>query len=153
MIMKIAISVDGKDLSAQVDPRFGRARGFLLIDQESTESEHIDNPNIDASGGAGIQTAQMVTGRGAEAVITGNIGPNAFKVLEAAGVAVYTGASGTARESLEAYKEGRLNKSATASVGEKAGMAGGQGNPGPDYDSGQGRGGQGRGGRGRLRCR
>jgi predicted Fe-Mo cluster-binding NifX family protein len=148
MIMKIAISVDGNCMSAQVDPRFGRARGFLLLDRESTQSEYIDNPNIDASGGAGIQTAQMLAGRGAEAVITGNIGPNAFRVLDAAGIVVYTGASGTARESLQAYKEGRLSKSATASVGEKAGMTGGQNDLGPDYG-----GGQGRGGRRRLRCR
>ena len=139
--MKIAISVNGNDLSASVDPRFGRARGFLFVDSEAEGFEYADNPNIDAAGGAGINTAQMVVDRGAEAAITGNIGPNAYRVLDAAGVRVFTGASGTAEQALADYKAGKLSTTASATVEEKFGM-GPSGTGGP----GTGRGGGGRGG-------
>ncbi len=125
--MKVAISVQGNDMSAAVDPRFGRARGFLLVDADTGDFEYVDNPNIDAAGGAGIQTSQMVVDRGAEAVITGNVGPNAYQVLGAAGVRVFTGASGTAEEALAAFKAGGLSEAGSATVDEKFGMGGGRG--------------------------
>lgn len=123
--MKVAISVQGSDMSAAVDPRFGRARGFLIVDSETGEFEYVDNPNIDAAGGAGIQTSQMVADRGVEAVITGNVGPNAYRVLETAGVRIFTGASGTAEEALAAYNSGSLTSAGSATVEEKFGMGGG----------------------------
>lgn len=142
--MKVAISVQGSDLSAAVDPRFGRARGFLLVDSETGEFEYLDNPNVDAAGGAGIQTSQMVVDRGAEAVITGNIGPNAYRVLESAGVRVFTGAGGTAEAALGEFKSGKLGSAGSATVEEKFGMGRG-GGMGPGGGRGMGRG----GGRGR----
>lgn len=144
--MKIAISISGNDLSAEIDPRFGRARGFLLVDDTVKGFEYLANPSIDTSGGAGIQTAQMVVDRGTEAVITGNVGPNAYRVLEAAGVKVFTGASGKADEVLAEYKSGKLVTAGSATVGEKFGM-GSAGAGGP----GMGTGGRGRGGAGRGR--
>ncbi len=144
--MKIAISVSGNDLSAEIDPRFGRARGFLLVDDAAEGFEHVANPNIDASGGAGIQTAQMVVERGTEAVITGNVGPNAYRVLEAAGVKVFTGASGKADEVLAEYKSGKLTATGSATVEEKFGMGtAGAGGPGTGRGGGRGRGAGGRG--------
>ncbi|MBU1669639.1 MAG: NifB/NifX family molybdenum-iron cluster-binding protein [Actinobacteria bacterium] len=147
--MKVAISVQGGDLSAAVDPRFGRARGFLIFDSETGEFEYLDNPNIDAAGGAGIQTSQMVVDRGSEAVITGNVGPNAYRVLDAAGIDVFTGASGTAEEALADYKAGKLNSAGSATVEEKFGMGSagpsGPGTGGSGVGSGGGRG-MGRGG-------
>jgi predicted Fe-Mo cluster-binding NifX family protein len=144
--MKIAISVTGNDLSAEIDPRFGRARGFLLVDDAAEGFEHVANSNIDASGGAGIQTAQMVVERGTEAVITGNVGPNAYRVLEAAGVKVFTGASGKADKVLAEYKSGKLTATGSATVEEKSGM----GSAGTGR-AGMGTGGRGRGGAGRGR--
>jgi len=137
--MKIAISVTGNDLSAEIDPRFGRAKGFLLVDDAAEGFEYVANPNIDASGGAGIQTAQMVVERGSEAVITGNVGPNAYRVLEAAGVKVFTGASGKADKVLAEHKSGKLTAAGSATVAEKSGMG----------SAGTGRAGMGTGGRGR----
>jgi len=142
--MKIAISVTGNDLSAEIDPRFGRARGFLFVDDDAEEFGYVANPNIDAAGGAGIQTAQMVVDRGTGAVITGNVGPNAYRVLDAAGVKVFTGASGTAERALAGYKEGKLSSAGSATVEEKFGV-GPSGTGGP----GMGRGGGSRGGGGR----
>jgi predicted Fe-Mo cluster-binding NifX family protein len=45
---------------------------------------------------------------GAAAVLTGHVGPKAFAALQAAGVKVYAGASGTVREAVERYKAGQL---------------------------------------------
>jgi predicted Fe-Mo cluster-binding NifX family protein len=88
MIMKIAISSSGKDLAAQLDPRFGRCRHFLIVDTDNMSFEVFDNENATLGGGAGVQSGQFVAGKGIKAVITGNCGPNAMQVLSAAGVQV-----------------------------------------------------------------
>ena len=106
--MKVAISAMGPDLNAAMDPRFGRARYFLIIEPQTMEFEVLSNPNIDTMGGAGIQSAQLIGKRGIEAVITGQVGPNAFQTLSAIGVRIHEIMSGTVRQAIDAYKAGRL---------------------------------------------
>ena len=107
--MKIAVSVDRPDLDASVDPRFGRARYFLLVDSETLAWEKVENwKNLDLSQGAGIQTAQNLLRHNPAVVLTGNCGSKAYKVLEARGVKLCVGISGTAREAVRAYLEGRF---------------------------------------------
>ena len=126
--MKIGVSSTGKDIDAQVDPRFGRCSYFLIIDTDTMGFESISNESAMASGGAGIQAAQAVAKAGAEVVITGNMGPNAFQTLSAAGIMVFTGVNGTIKEAVEKYKKGELKKTESASVGSHFGMrAGGRG--------------------------
>jgi predicted Fe-Mo cluster-binding NifX family protein len=115
--MKIAISSQGKDMNAPVDSRMGRAQQFLIIDMETMACEVLENPNIGAAGGAGIQTAQLLVSKGAQAVITGNCGPNAFTTLQAAGVQVYIGASGTIQQALEQYQQDQLQVANQPNVG------------------------------------
>jgi len=122
--MKVAVSSNGNDLSAQVSPVFGRCPYYIFVDTESMEFEAMANPAISAPGGAGIQAAQLVANQGAKAVLTGNMGPNAFNVLQAAGVQVFTVAGGTVKEAVEAYKEGRLQVITGPSAGPYAGMGG-----------------------------
>jgi len=122
--MKIAVSSNGNDLNAQVSPVFGRCPYYLFVDTESMEFEAVANPAISAPGGAGIQAAQFVASQGAKAVLTGNVGPNAFNVLQAAGVQVFTVAGGTVKEAVEAHKEGRLQAINGPSAGPYAGMGG-----------------------------
>jgi predicted Fe-Mo cluster-binding NifX family protein len=104
--MKICISSQGTTLDAQVDPRFGRCAYFIFANTETLEFEAVKNPNIDAVGGAGIQSGQLMANKSIKAVITGNIGPNAFQTLHAAGIEVITGASGSVKEVIEKYKRG-----------------------------------------------
>ena len=107
---KVCVSAEAPSLEARVDPRFGRSPYLLIVDVESMQLvEAIQNPSIMAASGAGIQTAQMVAAKGVEAVITGNVGPNAYQVLSSSGVRVFTGAFGTVREAVEAYRAGRLS--------------------------------------------
>ena len=120
--MKIGVSSSGEDLSAPVDPRFGRCSYFLIVDTDTMSFESISNESAMASGGAGIQAAQTVAKAGAEAIITGNIGPNAFQTLSAAGIMVFTGAKGTVKEAVESYKKGELKETKSASVGSHFGM-------------------------------
>jgi len=109
--MKIAITAQGQDLSNQLDTRFGRAKWLIVYDTETGSVEANDNTvNLNASSGAGIQTAQNAANLGAEAVITGNMGPNAFKTLNAAKVKVFLSKASTVQEALDLFKEGKLQE-------------------------------------------
>lgn len=115
--MRIVVTAQGPGLDSPVDPRFGRARHFVLADTESGAMTAHDNAqNLNAPQGAGIQAAQAVARLGAEAVLTGHVGPKAFAVLNAAGIAVYTGAAGTVREAIEGLKSGKLRAAESADV-------------------------------------
>ena len=115
--MKIAVTSQGKDLDSQVDPLFGRAAYILIVDSETLNFEALDNKeNINALKGAGIQAASNVSNKGAEVLITGFCGPNAFKALKAANIGVANNASGTVREAVEAYLAGKLPLSEGANV-------------------------------------
>ena len=120
--MKIAVSATGPSLDAEVDPRFGRCQYFVIVDPQSMEYEALENPNIQAAGGAGISTAQMIANKGVEVVLTGNCGPNAYQTLSAAGLQVISGVAGRIRDAVEAYKAGRVQPSAQPSVAAHFGM-------------------------------
>ena len=123
--MKICVTCQGNTLDSQLDPRFGRCQYFIIVDTEAdTEFEAIQNPNIESSGGAGIQSAQLVASKQVKAVLTGNVGPNAFQTLQAAGINIFTGASGTVKEVIEKYKKGGFKATEGPSVGSKFGMPG-----------------------------
>ncbi|NIQ06952.1 MAG: dinitrogenase iron-molybdenum cofactor biosynthesis protein [Candidatus Korarchaeota archaeon] len=111
--MKIAVSSNGQTLNDQVDPRFGRCPHFVFVDtdgQDIKEVEALKNPSVGAMRGAGIQAAQTVANRGASVAITGNIGPNAFDALSSAGVKIVAGASGSVKEAVNAYLDGKLSE-------------------------------------------
>lgn len=106
--MKIAISCQGQTLEDDLDPRFGRAAYFLVIDTESMALTVVDNAAREASGGAGIAAAQSVIDQKIEAVITGQLGPNAIDVLRDAEILMYQGISGSVRSNIDAFTEKRL---------------------------------------------
>lgn len=115
--MKVAVSSTGKDLDAPVDPRFGRAAYFLLVDSETLTFETLANMhNLQAAQGAGVQAASAVARHKPDAVLTGHCGPKAFQVLRAAGIPVYTGVSGSVKEAVQQYKAGLLKPSTAPNV-------------------------------------
>ena len=120
--MKIAISSTGTDLDAQVDPRFGRCQRFIIVDPDTMQFEVMENSGAAAAGGAGIATAQAVTGKGVEVILTGHCGPNAFSVLKAAGAKVMTNVSGTVSQAVEGYKQGKYQASREADSAPHSGM-------------------------------
>ncbi len=107
--MKLAVTATGKELDSPVDPRFGRAPYIVIVDSDEMTLEALDNKeNMNALKGAGIQAATMVSDHGAEVLLTGHCGPNAFKALQAAGIGVANNATGTVREAVTAYLDGKL---------------------------------------------
>lgn len=157
--MKIAISSTGPDLESEVDPRFGRCQYFMIVDLNDMSFEAVPNGNLAQGSGVGIQSAKVVADKGAEAVLTGNVGPNAHQVLAAAGLKVVTGVSGPVREAAQQYKNGQLRTAEQANVVDHFGLQAGPnkaGIPAPGQESGAGFGmGRGMGGgrgMGRGRC-
>ena len=147
--MKIAVSSSGNNLDSQIDPRFGRCAHFVVVDTENMDFEAFDNESIALGGGAGIQAAQFVASKGAEAILTGNVGPNAVKTLAAAGVAVFVGQNGTVGEAVERYKRGDLQSTSTPNVADHYGMGGAESGGGVSAGVGMAGGGRGMGGGGR----
>ena len=120
--MKVAVSAAGRTLDDRVDGRFGRCPWFLIVDTETMEVDALENHSIGLGGGAGVQSAQVIIESGAEAVLTGNCGPNAFQVLRAGGVDVYSRVEGRIRDAVEAFSAGTLSLSPRANVRSHHGM-------------------------------
>jgi len=122
--MKICITSEGKTLDSKVDPRFGRCQNFIFFDTDTGNFEAQENTNAQFQGGAGIQSGQLVVSKGVKVVITGNVGPNAHQVLSVAGISIFTGVSGTVKEAIDGYKNGKFKPADAPSVGSKFGMPG-----------------------------
>lgn len=125
--MKIVITAEGNDLSAPTSPRFGRCPTYVFVDTETMAFEAVPNPAAGASGGAGIQAAQYVIEKGAQALLTGNVGPNAVDVFRAANMPIYLNTETTVQGAVEAFKAGRLSVASEATVPAHAGMGMGRG--------------------------
>ena len=111
--MKVAITASRGDLNSPVDRVFGRARYFVITDPEETNVEVLENSqNVNAAQGAGIQSARQIANKSVDVVLTGNVGPNAFRALDAVSIKVFQFESDvlTVRDALTAWKEGRLKE-------------------------------------------
>jgi len=143
--MKVAVSSNGDNLDAQLDPRFGRCAFFIVVNPGDMSFEAFNNESAAQGGGAGIQAAQFLASQGVEAVITGNCGPNAVQTLSAAGVDLFAGQAGTVKEVVEKLNNENLRPTSEATVNSHFGMGGGGG-------MGRGMGGCMGGGRGQGRA-
>jgi len=115
--MKIAITATGQEMSSNVDPRFGRAKFFMVVDIETNEAVAHDNAqNLNAAQGAGIQAGETVARLGVTVVVTGNVGPKAFRILNAAGIKVYLAGAGTVADAIQKFKAGELPEASDANV-------------------------------------
>lgn len=123
---KILITSNGSDLNSSVSPVFGRCQYFLIVDEKGKMEKAVPNAGIQAIRGAGIAAAQTVVSEGAAVVITGNVGPNAFSVLQQSGIKLYNGVGMTGREALDKFEKNQLTEIAT-SAGRFGGRGFGQG--------------------------
>ncbi|MHB8810127.1 MAG: NifB/NifX family molybdenum-iron cluster-binding protein [Desulfobulbaceae bacterium] len=139
--MNLCISSTGKESGSQVDSSFGRAPYFLIIDTDTMRVKAVQNPAAITGQGAGIAAAQTATDQGADAVLTGYVGPNAFNALRAAGIRVFEGLAEneTVRDALARFARGEYKE--TTSLAAEPGCGG------------QGKGQGGGRGRGRAGCR
>lgn len=119
---KIAVSSEGPTLDSPVDPRFGRAAGFVIIDPETMAFKYVDNGASQAMNqGAGIQTAELMTQHDVGVVLTGYVGPKAFHSLSAVGIKIGQNLESlSVRAAVEKYKSGQV------SIAEAPNRTGGQ---------------------------
>lgn len=108
--MKVAVTALGTDLNAKVDPRFGRAQYFIIVDTETMEFETISNSSMNAAHGAGIQSGQLMTSKDISTIITGNVGPNAHLTLTAANIRIYQSGEATVEQAIEKFKNNQLKE-------------------------------------------
>jgi len=115
--MKIAVTAQGNEMSSEIDLRFGRAKWLIVVDTETGDFRVHDNAvNLNAAQGAGIQTGQNIANLGVEAVITGNVGPNAFKTLNAANIKIFLAEKQTVQKAIDSFKAGELKEIDQANV-------------------------------------
>jgi predicted Fe-Mo cluster-binding NifX family protein len=115
--LKIVFTTSGSDLNAPLDSRFGRSPRFLVYDLDSETFEVVDNRQVlDSPQGAGIQAAETVARLGAGGLVTRNCGPKAYKVLSAAGIAIFNSEAATVAAALEQYRNGELKEAGSANV-------------------------------------
>ncbi|MCG8551077.1 MAG: NifB/NifX family molybdenum-iron cluster-binding protein [Desulfobacterales bacterium] len=120
--MKVAISAYGRDLDAEINPRFGRCDVIMIVDTDTMAYESFVNENMNLTGGAGIQTASFVISKGVQAVLTGSCGPNAMEVFNSAGVAVYPGLAGAVAQAVTRLKNNELTRVTQATAEGKSGI-------------------------------
>jgi len=115
--MKLAITSEGESLQSAVDPRFGRAKYFIVVDTDTQAVRAVPNTqNLNAAQGAGIQAGKMIVELGVTSLITGHVGPKAFSALQAGNVEIYTGAAGTVGDALDQFRAGKLRAARNADV-------------------------------------
>ena len=125
--MKIVVTSTAPNLDAEIDPRFGRCQYFIIVDPDTMDFEALENSSMMAGGGAGISAAQNIVSKGAEVVLTGNCGPNAYQVLSGAGINIITGVTGKVKDAIENYKSGKLKAGSQPNVSAHFGTGGGMG--------------------------
>ncbi|MEJ2695937.1 MAG: NifB/NifX family molybdenum-iron cluster-binding protein [Candidatus Sulfobium sp.] len=121
--MKLCITSDGKELNSSVEETFGRSPYFVIVNTETPESKSVRNTSMQSGHGAGIRAAQIIADEGAEALLTGIVGPNAFNALKAAHIKVFEGASefDSVKDALEKFKKGMYKEATVPSGGPGGG--------------------------------
>ncbi len=115
--MRIAITSMGKALESDIDPRFGRAAYFVIVDPDSMAFEAVANTqNLNLPQGAGIQAGKTIVENHVDVLVSGHCGPKAHKVLQAGGVKIMTGAKGCVADAVSQYKNGELQVAEQADV-------------------------------------
>ncbi len=129
---KIAVSCEEPSLDSRIDPRFGRAAGFLIVDPDALTFEFIDNGASQVMAqGAGIQAAENIARSGAKVLLTGYVGPKAFQGLTAAGIKIGQDMENiTVRQAIDLYKSGKVNMAEAPNRMSHGGMGQGHGRMG-----------------------
>ena len=121
--MKICVTAKAESLDAQIEARFGRCSFFVIVNTETMNYKAVSNTAANAMGGAGIQAAQTLVDKDVSVVLTGNIGPNAYRVLSAAGIRMVTGVTGTVKNAVKQYQKGTLPETTSPTVSGHFGVS------------------------------
>ena len=109
--MRIGVSATGRDLDARVDDRFGRCPWFLVIESDSLEFDAVENRHAEEGMGAGMGAAKDLIDARIDVVISGQVGPKAYEVLNAGNIDIFlVSGNVTVKEALESLKRGELQR-------------------------------------------
>lgn len=106
--MKIAISAEGPDLTAQVGHRFGTSPYLIIVDTQTMAFEAISNPSAGSQGGAGVMAVVLSINKEVDAVLSGYCSPMTTRYLSENGIEVLTAIRATAADAVEQYKKREL---------------------------------------------
>lgn len=120
--MKVAITAMGKALDSEVELRFSRSPFFAIVDTETGDLNAFENPGAAAKDAACVEAVQFLVAKGVKAVLTGNVGHNAFVTIQDTPIRIYLGAKGTVRETLENFTKHKLRRATEPSVGFQEGL-------------------------------
>lgn len=112
--MKIVVPTTGRDKESVLDKRFGRCEYFQIYDTKTNDMKVLVNEGSKSSGGAGIAAASQVIDEGVDIIITGNLGPNAFELIEKAGIKAYSCEALPVFNAIELFKKKQLTEIGTA---------------------------------------
>lgn len=101
--MKIAISAAKDNIDSDISDVFGRCLYFIFLDLKNgdiSNMEIVKNIYSEQAGGAGMSAAKFVVEKGAEAVLTNNVGPRALDVLKQFNIKIIEG-SGNIKDALK----------------------------------------------------
>jgi len=115
--MKICIPTMGKNgLDDIVGEHFGRVPTYTIVDIDTNEVKVIPNTS-EHMGGIGFPPEIMLR-EGVNVLVCRGLGRRAIGMFDESGIDVYIGASGTVKDAISAFKQGRLHK---AGIGDACG--------------------------------
>lgn len=120
--MKICVTSQGTTLDAEIDPRFGRCAYFIIVNLDNMEFEAIKNDNALSAGGAGTKAGQLLAEKNVSALLTGNVGPNAFEALHAAEIKIYTQVKGKVSDAIKRFQNNEFQITTSNTVNSHSGM-------------------------------
>ncbi|AKB52155.1 putative transcriptional regulator [Methanosarcina barkeri str. Wiesmoor] len=110
--MKVSIPTkDENGMEGVVEPHFGKAPTYTIIDTETNQVTVIPNTS-EHMGGTGLPP-EYLHNNGVNIMLCGGLGFKAVNMFESYGIEVFVGAGGTVRDTFEAWKAGKL-QNATA---------------------------------------
>lgn len=117
----MAVTSKGDDLNGEIAPM---ARSSFFIIFEGSPENRMVMENLIKKGGSesAIKSAAELAKQNVDIVITGTIGPRAFKQLETAGVKVHAGCEGKVSDILEKCLKGKLPTCKKATYGGYLGI-------------------------------
>lgn len=121
--MKIAISSSGKELNSLLDPRFGRCPFYAIYDTEDKKWNFLTNPGALEGSGAGVKASQFLIEKQADLLLTGDVGPNASRILNSAGIKVYSLSEVPIEKALHLYQQGQYSPILEPTVNSHSGMS------------------------------
>ena len=107
--MKICVPTTGeKGLDDPIGEHFGRVPTYTIVDLDTNAVKII--PNVSQHMGGQGYPPEIMAKEGVNVMVCRGLGRRAISMFSELNIDVYIGASGTVKDAIAAFKEGRLQK-------------------------------------------